>query len=145
MTIVVGLMSGTSLDGISAAVCRFQREGERVSHEMLGYGVVAYDEEQRARIARALREGTPEEYCRLNFDLGELFARAAIMVIAESGVARRDVAAIASHGQTVWHVPGHSTWQMGEAAVIAERLGRPVISDFRVRDMAAGGQGAPLV
>ena len=147
MTIVVGLMSGTSLDGISAAVVRFTRAGEggRIGYELLGYDVVAYDEAQRARLARALREGTPEEYCRLNFDLGELLARAAVQVIAESGVARREVAAIASHGQTLWHVPGHSTWQVGEASVIAERLGRPVVSDFRVRDMAAGGQGAPLV
>lgn len=145
MTIVVGLMSGTSLDGISAAVVRFERAGERVSYELLGYDVLAYGEEERDRLAHALREGTPEEYCRLNFDLGELLARAAVQVIAESGVARREVAAIATHGQTVWHVPGHSTWQTGEPAVIAERVGRPVISDFRVRDMAAGGQGAPLV
>jgi len=145
MTVVVGLMSGTSLDGISAAVVRFARDGERVSSELLAYDVLAYDEAQRDRLARALREGTPEEYCRVNFDLGELLARAAIRVIAESGVPRREIAAIASHGQTVWHVPGHSTWQIGESSVIAERVGVPVISDFRVRDMAAGGQGAPLV
>jgi len=149
MTVVVGLMSGTSLDGISAAVVRFTREGEgerqRVTYEMLAYDVLPYDEAQRDRLARALREGTPEEYCRLNFDLGDLLARAATRVIAESGVPRREVAAIATHGQTIWHVPGHSTWQTGESAVIAERLRLPVISDFRVRDMAAGGQGAPLV
>lgn len=147
MTIVVGLMSGTSLDGISAAVVRFGRgeDGARIDYTLLGYDVLAYDEGQRERLSRALREGTPEEYCRLAFDLGGWLARAAAQVIAESGVARREVAAIASHGQTVWHVPGHSTWQIGESSVIAERLGRPVISDFRVRDMAAGGQGAPLV
>ncbi len=107
--------------------------------------MLEYTPAERERLARALREATPEEYCRLDFDLGELLARAAIRVIAESGVPRRSIAAIASHGHTVWHVPGHSTWQIGEAAVIAERVGRPVISDFRVRDMAAGGQGAPLV
>ena len=145
MTIIVGLMSGTSLDGISAAVVRFARDGARISADLLAYDVLAYDEAQRDRLARALRGGTPEEYCRLNFDLGELLARAAIGVIAESGVPRREIAAVASHGQTIWHVPGHSTWQLGEAAVIAERVGRPVIADFRVRDMAAGGQGAPLV
>jgi len=145
MTVLVGLMSGTSLDGISAAVVRFARDGERVSAELLAYDVLAYSDDERARLGRALREGTPEEYCRLNFDLGERLANAAVQVIAQSGVPRREIAAIASHGQTVWHVPGHSTWQLGESSVIAERVGRPVIADFRVRDMAAGGQGAPLV
>ena len=145
MTVLVGLMSGTSLDGISAAVVRFARDGARSTADLLAYEVLPYTEAQRDRIARALGGVTPEEYCRLNVDLGELLARAAIRVIAESGVPRSDIAAIATHGQTVWHVPGHSTWQFGESAVIAERVGRPVISDFRVRDMAAGGQGAPLV
>ncbi len=144
-TTLVGLMSGTSLDGISAAVVRFARDGARIGAELLAYEVLEYDTAQRERLARALREATPAEYCRLNADVGELLACAAIRVIAESGVPRREIAAIASHGQTVWHVPGHSTWQIGESSVIAERVGRPVISDFRVRDMAAGGQGAPLV
>lgn len=143
--ILVGLMSGTSLDGISAALVRFAQEGDRVSAELLAYDVAPYSAEQRERLSRALVAGSPEEYCRLNFDLGEWLAAAAARVIAEGGVARGDISGIASHGQTVWHVPGHSTWQIGEAAVIAERTGLPVVSDFRVRDMAAGGQGAPLV
>lgn len=144
--VVVGLMSGTSLDGISAAVVRFQDDGDgRITSQLLAYDVLAYTPAQRERLTAALRSGTPEEYCRVNFDLGEWLAAAAVQVMAASGVARDDIAAIASHGQTVWHVPGHSTWQTGEAAVIAERTGRPVISDFRVRDVAAGGQGAPLV
>lgn len=143
--IVVGLMSGTSLDGISAAVVRFRDVGGRVDAELLGFDVSPYADDDRERLARALVGGTPEAYCRLNFDLGEWLAAAANRVLAQAGVARADVAAIASHGQTIWHVPGHSTWQIGEGAVIAERTGCRVISDFRVADMAAGGQGAPLV
>src|SRR5215208_6998109 len=144
--IVVGLMSGTSLDGISAAVARFTDTSDgRIDVDLLAYVARAYTAAERTRLSAALGGGTPAEYCRLNFDLGQWLADAAIAVIAEAGVARDDIAAIASHGQTIWHEPGHSTWQSGEAAVIAERTGVDVISDFRVRDVAAGGQGAPLV
>ncbi len=140
--VLVGLMSGTSLDGISAAVVRFTEENR---FDLLAWRQVSYSPSQRDRLAAALKGATPDEYCRLNFDLGQWLAEAAIGVIADAGVPRGDIAAIASHGQTVWHVPGHSTWQFGESAVIAERTGIDVISDFRVRDVAAGGQGAPLV
>jgi anhydro-N-acetylmuramic acid kinase len=144
--ILVGLMSGTSLDGISAAVVRFQREaGGRIRHDLLAVHVAAYDAPRRARLASALTGASPAEYCRLNFDLGHWLADAALAAINESGIPRDEIDAIASHGQTVWHEPGHSTWQFGEAAVVAERTGCAVISNFRVRDMAAGGQGAPLV
>jgi anhydro-N-acetylmuramic acid kinase len=144
---MVGLMSGTSADGISAAAVRFtraQRDGAPRA-ELLAHLNVPYSMERRERVLRAVESGRPEEYCRLNFDLGHWLADAALEVIARSHLTPRDVAAIASHGHTLWHVPGHSTWQTGEAAVIAERTGRDVISDFRVRDVAAGGQGAPLV
>lgn len=144
--VLVGLMSGTSLDGISAAVVRFDRGPDgRIAYELLGMSVRPYSPEQRQRLAQALVGATPREYCRLAFDLGDWLADAAIAAIAESGVAPTDVAAIASHGQTVWHEPGHSTWQFGQPAVIAERTGITVVSDFRVRDVAAQGQGAPLV
>jgi anhydro-N-acetylmuramic acid kinase len=143
--ILVGLMSGTSLDGISAAVVRFEDDGKRVAAELLAFDVTEYAADQRRRLGQALVQGTPDEYCRLHAELGEWLAAAALRVIAESGVPREAIAAIASHGQTIWHVPGHSTWQIGESAVIAERLRRPVIADFRVADVAAGGQGAPLV
>lgn len=144
--ILVGLMSGTSLDGITAAVVRFNpTEGSGVTAELLAFTGRDYTSAQRERLARALSGTTPSEYTRLNFDLGGWLADAAISAIAEAGVARADIAAIASHGQSIWHEPGHSTWQTGESAVIAERTGIDVISDFRVRDMAAGGQGAPLV
>jgi anhydro-N-acetylmuramic acid kinase len=144
--ILVGLMSGTSLDGITAAVVRFDEpEKGHVSAELLGFTVRDYTQEQHERLAQALVSGSPAEYCRLNFDLGELLASAAKLAIAEAGVSKKEIAAIASHGQSIWHEPGHSTWQTGESSVIAELTGIDVISDFRVRDMAAGGQGAPLV
>lgn len=144
--VVVGLMSGTSLDGISAAVARFRDASDgRIDVDLLAFTSRAYTRGERARLATAVSDTTPAEYCRLNFDLGNWLADAAVAVIAEAGVARDDISAIASHGQTVWHEPGHSTWQTGEPAVIAERTGIDVVSDFRVRDVAAGGQGAPLV
>jgi anhydro-N-acetylmuramic acid kinase len=144
--VYIGLMSGTSLDGISAAAVRFHDHGTTpIEHELLAFIVRPYTTDQRARLQRALEGVSPAEYCRLNFDLGEWLAAAAIHALAESGVARGEVRAIASHGQTVWHEPGHSTWQFGEPAVIAERTAIDVISSFRSRDVAAGGQGAPLV
>jgi anhydro-N-acetylmuramic acid kinase len=92
-----------------------------------------------------MREGSARDYCRLAADFGGWLADAAVAVLAEAGVARADIRAIGTHGQTLWHEPGHSTWQLDAPAVIAERTGLSVVSDFRVRDVAAGGQGAPLV
>ncbi len=144
--VMVGLMSGTSLDGISAAVVRLADTGAgAVSHELLAFVETPYPPAFRSRLAAALTGATPAEYARLDFELGEHLAQAALAAIAEAGVPRADIAAVASHGHTVWHEPPHATWQFGQAAVIAERVGRPVVSDFRARDVAAGGQGAPLV
>jgi anhydro-N-acetylmuramic acid kinase len=144
--VYVGLMSGTSLDGISAAVVRFRpAQAPRLRPELLGFIVTEYSPEQRRRLQAAMSGGTAQQLCMLAFDLGGWLADAAVAVLADAGVSRADVRAIGSHGQTLWHEPPHSTWQIGEAAVIAERLGRDVVSDFRVRDVAAGGQGAPLV
>lgn len=157
---IVGLMSGTSLDGISAAVVRFEARGEDAAArgDTGASGMAAapratlltcthrgYTADERARLETAMRGASAQEYCRLHADLGTWFAEAALSAIAKSGVPRSRIAAIASHGQTLWHEPGHSTWQLGDAARIAERIGCAVISDFRVRDVAAGGQGAPLV
>jgi anhydro-N-acetylmuramic acid kinase len=144
--VYVGLMSGTSLDGISAAVARFASLDGRYACELLAAETRPYTDAQRGRIERAMHEPvSAAEWCRLDFEMGEWLAEAAIAAIAECGVSRAEIRAIASHGQTVWHEPTRATWQIGEAAVIAERTGLPVISDFRVRDVAAGGQGAPLV
>lgn len=143
----IGLMSGTSLDGISACVVRFQHAAaeNRLDFELLAFDVLEYNAQQREHLLKAMQGGTAQEYCKLGFDLGGWLADAAAGVMMESGVPREEIRAIGSHGQTLWHEPVHSTWQIGEAAVIAERLGIDVVSDFRVRDVAAGGHGAPLV
>ena len=149
--VYVGVMSGTSLDGISAAVVRFadnlgtNKSSDDGRATLLAFRVTPYNEEQHGRLRKALSGGTAREYCRLNFDLGGWLAEAVIGVLADAGVAKSEVRAIGSHGQSLWHEPQHSTWQFGESAVIAERTGIDVVSDFRVRDVAAGGHGAPLV
>ena len=143
--VMVGLMSGTSLDGISAAVVRFDESDNRIAATLLSFQQRAYSVAERGRVEALMQRGTAQEYCRLNVDMGHWLADAAQAALAETNVARADVAAIASHGHTVWHEPGHSTWQIGDAASIAERTGIAVVSDFRARDVAAGGQGAPLV
>jgi len=140
----VGLMSGTSLDGISAAVARFHPEGARYRVELLAHVQRAYDDDQRRELRVLMREATAREYCRANFDLGAWLGDAALEAIAKSGLDRAAIRAIGSHGQTIWHQPPHSTLQIGETAVIAERTGIDTVGDFRVADVAAGGQGAPL-
>jgi anhydro-N-acetylmuramic acid kinase len=141
-------MSGTSLDGISACVVRFREPGSSggsLGFDLLAFDVKEYKDAQRERILSAMQHATAQEYCRLAFDLGNWLADAALAAIVESGVPTDEIRAIGSHGQTVWHEAPHSTWQIGESAVIAERIGIDVVSDLRVRDVAAGGQGAPLV
>jgi anhydro-N-acetylmuramic acid kinase len=143
--VLVGLMSGTSLDGISAAVARFTETDGRITPELLAFVTRPYTPDQQHHLAAAMTGLSPQDQSALDFALGGWLADAAVAVMAEAGVARSDIAAIASHGHTVWHEPPHATWQFGQAAVIAERTRMNVISDFRVRDVAAGGQGAPLV
>ena len=142
---VVGLMSGTSLDGISAAVARFTEPDGIVRAELVAFAHRPYAPAERDRLEAGMSSGTAADYCRLHGDLGEWLAEAALLVLADAGIPRDEIAAVASHGQTLWHEPGHSTWQIGDPARIAERTGCAVVSDFRARDMAAGGQGAPLV
>ena len=143
--VLVGLMSGTSTDGISAAAVRFGADGDRPSATLLAYHEQPYASAQRDRLLRALDGASLAKLGRLDFELGAWFGDAALAVIAAAGLAPREVRAIASHGHTIWHEAPHATWQIGQSAVIAERTGVDVVSDFRVRDVAAGGQGAPLV
>jgi anhydro-N-acetylmuramic acid kinase len=141
--LAVGLMSGTSLDGVDAALVRFQ--GDRPDVSLVAFETTAYDEDFRTALHALVRAGTPRECALMHVALGERFAAAVAAVVARAHVRRETLAFVASHGQTVWHEPGRATLQLGDPAVIAERIGVPVVSDFRTRDVAAGGQGAPLV
>jgi anhydro-N-acetylmuramic acid kinase len=135
---VAGVMSGTSLDGIDVAVVEIA--GRRI--ETVGFQSTPYSAATRAAILAVSDAATQTSaISRLNFQLGELYARAVLRAVRRFG----PVKLVGCHGQTVYHEGARNTLQIGEAAVIAERCGVPVVSNFRARDIAAGGQGAPLV
>ncbi len=141
-------MSGTSADGIDAVVAELAGSGRQLRARVLAHVHRSFAPAMRQRILHLCLHGTVAEICELNFVLGEQFARAALAAIRRAKRQPADIAAIGSHGQTIHHLPNArtpSTLQIGEAAVIAERTGITTVADFRVRDMAAGGQGAPLV
>ncbi len=142
--VLVGVMSGTSLDGVTAAIARFHT-GERDAVELLGVETIAYSDGLRERLAAAMQRAAAAEYLGLAGVLATHFAEAVTAVVASAGIARADIAAVAVHGQTIWHAPREGSWQLVDAARVAERTGLAVISDFRARDIAAGGEGAPLV
>ncbi|HXE57960.1 MAG TPA: anhydro-N-acetylmuramic acid kinase [Gemmatimonadales bacterium] len=141
-SLVVGLMSGTSLDGMDAALVRFDGPS-RVS--LLGFVTRPYDDAEREQLRRALDGAAAPALARLHVRLAEWAAEAVQEVLARGRVRASELAGIAFHGQTVWHEPPLVSWQLGEPAVLAERFGVKVVSNFRARDVAAGGQGAPLV
>lgn len=145
--LVAGLMSGTSLDGIDVALVKIQGSGPDTVVAQIAFKTIGYQPQTRQAILAACGRETShvEMLCTLNFRLGELFAAAVLDICREQGIEPGDLDLIGCHGQTIWHRPGESTLQIGEAAVIAERTGVVTIADFRVRDVAAGGQGAPLV
>ena len=146
--LIVGLMSGTSADGIDAVVAEIAGSGRHLRADVQAHVHKTFSPAMRQRILHQCLHGTVAEICELNFALGEHFARAALAAIRRAKRKPRDIAAIGSHGQTINHLPNAqtpSTLQIGEAAIIAERTGITTVADFRVRDMAAGGEGAPLV
>jgi anhydro-N-acetylmuramic acid kinase len=141
-------MSGTSADGIDAVLAEVAGSERQLRARELAHVHRPFSPATRQRILHLCLHGTVSEICELNFVLGEHFARAALAVIRRAKCQPRDIAAIGSHGQTIHHLPNAptpSTLQIGEPSVIAERTGITTVADFRVRDMAAGGQGAPLV
>jgi anhydro-N-acetylmuramic acid kinase len=157
---VIGLMSGTSADGIDAALARISGCGETLEVGLDAFRTIPYQPAVReAVLALSSPEASVVDACKMSFTLGRLFAEAALDLIKRAELAPADIDLIASHGQTVCHLPpleggsqaeslrheGFGTLQIGEAAVIAEITGVTVAADFRPRDMAAGGEGAPLV
>ncbi len=151
--LVIGLMTGTSADAIDAALVRFRGAGLAASHEVLAYRETALSDALRREVLEvaAAESVALERVMRLDVALGELYADAVQALLAETDVKASAVSAIGSHGQTVRHLPrgdngGRAlTLQIGSAATLAERTGITVVGDFRTRDTAAGGEGAPLV
>ncbi len=153
---VIGLMSGTSADGMDAALVDISGFGLDTKVTTLGFVSVPYPENVRNEILRLAsgKEGGSHDLCLFSFLLGQLSLEACLAVCEQAGVPKESIDLVGSHGQTLWHIPKaedylgrpvRGTFQLGEASIICEGLGCPVVSDFRVRDLAAGGQGAPLV
>ncbi len=147
---VIGLMSGTSADGVDVALVEITGSGLTTEIELIAFETIPYKPEIRRRIFDLFSVETArvDEICEMNFVLGRLFAESTLAVLEKSGVSPSQVDLIGSHGQTIHHMPSASTpatLQIGEPAVIAHETGIPTIADFRVADIAAGGEGAPLI
>jgi anhydro-N-acetylmuramic acid kinase len=164
--VIVGLMSGTSVDAIDAVIVRIAGHAPGAEIEMVRFESFPFPDDIRRRINVLFdrNKARVDEICHLDFVVGELFAAAAMRLIADAGMKAEDIDLIAVSGQTIWHRPrpttetntarvpwiGHeiatrSTLSIGQSAVIAERTGIITVGDLRVRDVAAGGHGAPLV
>src|ERR1043165_3256689 len=151
---VIGLMSGTSADGVDAALVEIHGEGDDLTVAPVAFRTLPYSRALRNRLLSAAVDGHVSDVCILNAVLGEWFARGALALIQTVGYRAAEIALIGSHGHTIPHVPRpsrtagipavRSTLQIGEPSIIAERTGITTIADFRPRDIAAGGQGAPL-
>jgi anhydro-N-acetylmuramic acid kinase len=152
---IIGLMSGTSADGITTALAEVAGTGKTTKIRLQAYRTYPYPEKVRDLLFKLFAPGasTTKDVCEMNFVVGECFADAVLRFIGDSDFSDSDVDAVGSHGQTVWHqpiaepvagIPAASTLQIGEPAIISSRTGFPVVADFRKADMAVGGQGAPL-
>lgn len=146
----IGLMSGTSLDGIDAALVRLGGNSAEIVPEdisLVHFITTSYSAEHREALLRLCEPGqaTVADVCAMNFTIGEMFAQAALELLEEANFSPDQIEVIGSHGQTIYHIPGKSTLQIGEAAIIANRTGITTVADFRPADIAVGGQGAPLI
>ncbi|MCX8057375.1 MAG: anhydro-N-acetylmuramic acid kinase [Ignavibacteria bacterium] len=154
--LVIGLMSGTSIDGIDAALIQINGNGIKTRIKKLFFKTYPYPKGLKEFILKNSLKDTSnvEDICRLNFLIGKLFAKAAMRLCKDYGISIHDVDLIGSHGQTIHHLPQktklfgetiRSTLQIGDPSVIAKITGIPTVGDFRVGDMALDGEGAPLV
>jgi anhydro-N-acetylmuramic acid kinase len=141
-TLAVGLMSGTSLDGVDAALVRLEGPTHAT---LLDFVTRPYADSERAQIRSAFNGATAPSLARLHVRVADWAAEAVSTLLVQAKVPASDLSLIAFPGQTIWHEPPLVSWQLGEPAVLAEKFGVPVVSGFRARDVAAGGQGAPLV
>jgi len=152
----IGLMSGTSMDGIDTALVKISGSGLAARIALAGWMTVPYPRGLKKRLHEIIAaDALPLSECsQMNFLLGELFAEAALKLLKQCGKPAESIDLIGSHGQTVWHNPAReklysrsirSTLQLGEPAVIQARTGIVTVADFRVKDVALGGSGAPLV
>ena len=147
---IIGLMSGTSADGVDVAIVEIMGLGLTTEIDLIAFETIPYQPEIRDRIFDLFNVETArvDEICTMNFVLGKLFAESTLAVLEKVGIAPREIDLIGSHGQTIHHMPSTpapATLQIGEPAVIAHETGIPTIADFRVADVAAGGEGAPLI
>ena len=153
---VIGLMSGTSCDGIDACLVKITGNGLSTKADILGFETYPYENKIRESIFEASHResGTVDKICQLNFTLGKLFADAARQIAGKLSIPLSEIDIVGSHGQTIYHVSSfdesnnkevRSTLQIGEPSVIAQETGVTTVADFRTRDIAAGGEGAPLV
>ena len=150
----LGLMSGTSVDGVDCALVDISPVQARPRIKLLASQTIAYPPKLREQVLLASTKGTVAEFCHLNAVIGEMFAKAALLTIKRAGLLPEDIQLIGSHGQTVYHQPTpirepgigliRSTLQIGDPAIVAERTGITTVANFRTRDRAAGGEGAPL-
>lgn len=153
---IIGLMSGTSVDGLDIALCEFKGSGAKSKVKLKNFVTYSYDKsfKDRVRSVMSLREVDLKEVTLLNGDIGVLHGELILKALGEWGIKTEDVDLIASHGQTIYHAPNESssvckdksyTLQIGDADHIAEKTGIITLSDFRQKSVAHGGQGAPLV
>jgi anhydro-N-acetylmuramic acid kinase len=155
MTTLLGLNSGTSADGVDAIVVRFEGDRPQFPLEILASVHRPYPDNVHEALTRLFSEWSAplDLLCSLRCDIGHALTKAASAALSKAGLGGRDVDVCGSHGQTIYHLPPElakrkgltpSTWQIGDASIIADAIQCPVAFDFRDADVAAGGQGAPL-